>query len=98
MSASLVISRRKWSWLNLGSFAGAAGAVALRRWLHGRGGARLTFINAVLRACALGLIGCLALAGLLGPAGYVALLGVSSLLSAWVWRALSRVRAADSRQ
>ena len=65
------------------SLPGAAGAVALRRWLHGRGGARLTFINAVLRACALGLIGCLALAGLLGPAGYVALLGVSSLLSAW---------------
>jgi len=62
---------------------GAAGAVVLRRWLHGRGGARLTFINAVLRACALGLIGCLALAGQLGPAGYVALLGVSSLLSAW---------------
>jgi DHA3 family macrolide efflux protein-like MFS transporter len=65
------------------SLPGAAGAVALRRWLHGRAGARLTFINAVLRACALGLIGCLALAGLLGPAGYVALLGVSSLLSAW---------------
>ena len=65
------------------SLPGAAGAVLLRRWLHGRGGARLTFINAVLRACALGLIGCLALAGLLGPAGYVALLGVSSLLSAW---------------
>src|ERR1700685_2312994 len=65
------------------SLPGAAGAVVLRRWLHGRGGVGLTFINAVLRACALGLIGCLALAGLLGPAGYVALLGVSSLLSAW---------------
>ena len=65
------------------SLPGAAGAVLLRRWLHGRGGARLTFINAVLRACALGLIGCLALAGLLGPAGYVALLGASSVLSAW---------------
>jgi DHA3 family macrolide efflux protein-like MFS transporter len=65
------------------SLPGAAGAVVLRRWLHGRGGARLTFINAVLRACALGLIGCLALAGLLGPAGYVALLGASSVLSAW---------------
>ena len=49
-------------------FAGAAGAVALRRWLHSRGGARLAFIpTALLRACALGLIGCLALAGLLGP-------------------------------
>jgi MFS transporter, DHA3 family, macrolide efflux protein len=65
------------------SLPGAAGAVVLRRWLHSRGGVGLTFINAVLRACALGLIGCLALAGLLGPAGYVALLGVSSLLSAW---------------
>ncbi len=65
------------------SLPGAAGAVALRRWLRGRGGARLTFINAVLRACALGLIACLALAGLLGPGGYVALLGVSSVLSAW---------------
>ena len=65
------------------SLPGAAGAVALRRWLRGRGGARLTFINAVLRACALGLIACLALAGLLGPAVYVALLGVSSVLSAW---------------
>ena len=65
------------------SLPGAIGAVALRRWLGGRGGARLTFVNAVLRAAALGLIACLALAGLLGPAGYVALLGVSSLLSAW---------------
>ena len=65
------------------SLPGAAGAVALRRWLGGRGGAWLAFVNAVLRACALGLIGCLALAGLLGPAGYVALLGASSVLSAW---------------
>ncbi len=40
-------------------------------------------MNAVLRAAALGLIACLAVAGVLGPAGYVALLGVSSLLSAW---------------
>jgi MFS transporter, DHA3 family, macrolide efflux protein len=65
------------------SLPGAAGAVALRRWLRGRGGAGLAFVNAVLRAAALGLIGCLAIAGLLDPAGYVALLGVSSLLSAW---------------
>lgn len=55
----------------------------LRRWLHGRGGALLAFINAVPRAAALGLIGCLAIAGLLDPVGYVALLGVSSLVSAW---------------
>jgi DHA3 family macrolide efflux protein-like MFS transporter len=65
------------------SLPGAAGAVALRRWLGGRGGARLASVNAVLRAAALGLIGCLALAGRLDPAGYVALLGVSSVLSAW---------------
>jgi hypothetical protein len=65
------------------SLPGAAGAVGLRRWLGGRGGARLAFVNAVLRAVALGLIGCLAIAGLLDPVGYVALLGVSSLLSAW---------------
>ena len=39
------------------SLPGAVGAVALRRWLGGRGGARLAFVNAVLRAAALGLIG-----------------------------------------
>jgi hypothetical protein len=65
------------------SLPGAVGAVTLRRWMSRRRGARLVFVNAVLRAVALGLIGCLALAGRLGPAGYVALLGVSSLLSAW---------------
>jgi len=65
------------------SLPGAVGAVALRRWLGGRGGARLASVNAMLRAAALGLIGGLALAGRLGPAGYVALLAVSSLLSAW---------------
>ncbi len=55
----------------------------LRRWLRARRSERLVFVNAVLRAVALGLIGGLALAGRLDPAGYVALLGVSSLLSAW---------------
>ena len=65
------------------SLPGAVGAAALRRWLGGRGGARLASVNAMLRAAALGLIGCLALAGRLDPAGYVALLAVSSLLSAW---------------
>jgi hypothetical protein len=38
------------------SLPGAVGAVALRRWLSGRRGARLVFVNAVLRAVALGLI------------------------------------------
>jgi MFS transporter, DHA3 family, macrolide efflux protein len=65
------------------SLPGAAGAVLLRRWLHGRGGARLALVNAIVRAAAIGLIGCLALAGVLGPLGYVCLLGASSLLSAW---------------
>jgi DHA3 family macrolide efflux protein-like MFS transporter len=65
------------------SLPGAAGAVVLRRWLRGRGGAGLVFVNAVLRAAALGLVGCLALAHLLGPGLYVTLLGVSSLLAAW---------------
>ena len=65
------------------SLPGAVGAVVLRRWLRGRGGAGLVFVNAVLRAAALGLIGCLALAHLLSPGLYVALLGVSSLLAAW---------------
>ncbi len=65
------------------SLPGAAGAVVLRRWLRGRGGAGLVFVNAVLRAAALGLIGCLALAHLLDLGLYVALLGVSSLLAAW---------------
>jgi MFS transporter, DHA3 family, macrolide efflux protein len=59
------------------SLPGAAGAVLLRRWLHGRGGARLVFVNAVLRAAALGLIGALAIAGRLDSVGYVALLGMS---------------------
>jgi MFS transporter, DHA3 family, macrolide efflux protein len=62
---------------------GAVGAIVLRRWLHGRPGTGLVIANAVLRATALGLAGCLALAGLLDPPAYVALLGVSSLLTAW---------------
>jgi MFS transporter len=65
------------------SLPGAIGAVALRRWLSGRHGAGLVIVNAVLRAGALGLIGALALAGRLDLPAYVALLGVSSLLSAW---------------
>jgi len=65
------------------SLPGAVGAVALRRWLRGRHGTGLVMVNAVLRGTALGLAGCLALAGLLDPPAYVALLGVSSLLTAW---------------
>jgi MFS transporter, DHA3 family, macrolide efflux protein len=65
------------------SLPGAAGAVVLRRWLRNRGGARLVFVNALLRALALGLIGCLAIVGRLDLPAYVALLGASSVLSAW---------------
>ena len=65
------------------SLPGAAGAVLLRRWLRGRGGAGLVLVNAVMRAAALGLVGSLAIAHMLDPAAYVGLLGVSSLLSAW---------------
>jgi MFS transporter, DHA3 family, macrolide efflux protein len=65
------------------SLPGAVGAVVLRRWLRGRAGTRLAFANAVLRTIALGLVGVLALAGMLDPLGYVGLLGASSLLSAW---------------
>jgi MFS family permease len=65
------------------SLPGAAGAVVLRRWLHGRGGARLVYVNAALRAISLGLAGCLALAHVLNPVGFVVLLGASSVVSAW---------------
>ena len=65
------------------SLPGAAGAVVLRRWLRGRAGTRLAFANAVLRTIALGLVGVLALARVLDPLGFVFLLGVSSVLSAW---------------
>ena len=57
--------------------------MALRRWLVGRHGAGLVIVNSVLRAAALGLVGALALAGLLDLPVYVTLLGVSSLLAAW---------------
>jgi DHA3 family macrolide efflux protein-like MFS transporter len=57
---------------------GAVGAIALRRWLSGRHGTGLDIVNAVLRAVALGVVGCLALAGLLDPPAYVALLVASS--------------------
>jgi MFS family permease len=78
-------SRGLWVGAAVAAYAlpGAAGAVLLRRWLRGRGGAGLVLVNAVLRAAALGLIACLAIAHLLDLVGYVGLLGVSSLLSAW---------------
>ena len=76
-------SRGLWAGAAVAAYTlpGAVGAIALRRWLSGRHGAGLVIVNAVLRTAALGLVGCLALTGLLDPPGYVALLGVSSLLS-----------------
>jgi MFS family permease len=65
------------------SLPGAIGAVVLRNRMRGRASSRLAFANAVVRAVSLGAVGALAMAGLLDPAGLVALLGVSSLLSAW---------------
>ena len=66
---------------------GALGAVLFGRWLGrwlGRwSGSRIAAVDAALRAAVLGLTGCLAIAGVLGPAGFVALLDVSSLFSAW---------------
>jgi hypothetical protein len=62
---------------------GAVGAIALRRWLRGRHGTGLVIVNAVLRGTALGLAGGLALAGRLDLPAYIALLGASSLLTAW---------------
>jgi hypothetical protein len=65
------------------SVPGVLGAVLLGRWLRHRAGVGLAGADAVLRAAALGAIPALDAAHLLGPGGYVALLGVSSLLHAW---------------
>jgi MFS transporter, DHA3 family, macrolide efflux protein len=78
-------SRGLWVGLAVAAYSlpGAAGAVLLGRWLRGRGGARMASMNATLRATALGLAGCLALAHVLDPTGYVILLGLSSLTASW---------------
>jgi MFS transporter, DHA3 family, macrolide efflux protein len=85
LELSPVASRGLWVGAAVAAYSlpGAAGAVLLRRWLRGRAGARLALVNATLRAVALGLAGCLALAHVLSPLGFVCLLGASSLLSAW---------------
>lgn len=59
------------------------GAALFGRWVRGFTGARLVAADATVRAVALGTIAVLAVAGALAPAGYVALLAVSSLLHAW---------------
>ena len=74
-----------WTGLAVAAYAlpATVGAAALGRLVRGFGGARLVAADATLRAVALGTIAALAVAGVLGPAGYVALLAVSSLLHAW---------------
>jgi predicted MFS family arabinose efflux permease len=65
------------------SLPGAAGGALLGRFMSGRGGAQLAGWNASLRAVSLAAIVVLYAVGRLDAAGYVALLAVSSLLSAW---------------
>jgi MFS family permease len=74
-----------WTGLAVAAYAlpATVGAAALGRLVRGFDGARLVAVDASLRAAALGVIAALAIAGMLTPAGYVALLAVSSLLHAW---------------
>jgi hypothetical protein len=65
------------------SVPGVLGAALLGRWLRHRAGVGLAGADATLRAVALGAIPVLNAVHLLGPATYVSLLGVSSLLHAW---------------
>ena len=65
------------------SLPGAAGGALLGRFMSGRGGAQLAGWNATLRAVSLAAIVVLYAVGRLNAGGYVALLAVSSLLSAW---------------
>ncbi|MEU9078025.1 MFS transporter [Kitasatospora sp. NPDC048538] len=62
---------------------GALGALVLGRWLRRLPAQRLLVADAVLRALLLGAIPIAHLAGVLGPTGYVVLLGASSLFHAW---------------
>ncbi|MFF2662524.1 MFS transporter [Kitasatospora sp. NPDC058032] len=62
---------------------GAFGALALGRWLRPLPAQRLLVADAALRALLLGAIPIAYLAGVLGPTGYVLLLGASSLFHAW---------------
>jgi len=59
------------------------GAALLGRFVRRFSGLDLVAVDAALRAVALGTIAVLAVSGRLGPAGYVSLLAVSSLLHAW---------------
>ncbi len=74
-----------WTGLAVAAYALPAtiGAAALGRLVRGFSGAGLVAVDASLRAVSLGTIAVLAVVGVLSPAGYVALLAVSSLLHAW---------------
>jgi hypothetical protein len=74
-----------WTGLAVAAYALPAtiGAALLGRLVRPFSGAGLVAVDATLRAVALGTIAVLAVAGLLNPIWYVALLAVSSLLHAW---------------
>ncbi|HEY6500206.1 MAG TPA: MFS transporter [Streptosporangiaceae bacterium] len=78
-------SRGLWAGAAVAAYGlpGAVGTVVLRRWMRGRPSLRIAGADATLRAVALGAIPCLFFLGVLGPASYVALIAVSSLLAAW---------------
>ena len=78
-------SRGLWTGAAVAAYGlpGAVGTVVLRRWMRGRPSLRIAGADATLRAFALGAIPCLFFLGVLGPASYVALIAVSSLLAAW---------------
>jgi transmembrane secretion effector len=61
----------------------AVGAALFGRLVRGLSGVQMVALDATLRAVALGTIAVLAVTGALAPAGYVALLSLSSLLHAW---------------
>lgn len=79
----------------------ALGALLLARWLRGLDARVLVAANALLRGGALGTAAVLHVLGLLTPAGYVALLAVSSLLVAWgsagTYTLVSRLVPAEHR-
>ena len=74
-----------WTGLAVAAYALPApvGAALLARFVRRFRGAQLVAVDAALRAVALGLVAILAVAGLLNPVAYVALLATSSLLHAW---------------
>ncbi|NES13756.1 MULTISPECIES: MFS transporter [Micromonospora] len=74
-----------WTGLAVAAYALPApiGAAVLARLMRRLPASRLVAADASVRALSLGAVAALAVAGLLGPVGYVALLATSSLLHAW---------------